>query len=167
MHVPRPRPWDVLFALAGAAALTGDGIVRGTGSVGAVALALLACVPLAWSSQAPLTALLGVAAGLVACLVVFHPYVTAICVAAIALYNVANVGDRRRSLLVGAVTAVFLVTVIVIISSENFARAAGSRLVLALGALVVGDTVRSRRELREANRERDLRIAQERQQANH
>ena len=116
MRVPRPRLWDVLFALAGAAALAGEGIVPGTGSAAvAVALALLACAPLAWSSQAPLTALLGVAVGLVACLVVFHPYDTAIFVAAIALYNVANFGDRRRSLLVGAGTAVFLVTVIVII----------------------------------------------------
>jgi signal transduction histidine kinase len=139
--------------------------VRGTGSaVIAVALALLACAPLAWSSQAPLTALLGVAAGLVVCLAVFHPYDTAIFVAAIALYNVANFGDRRRSLLVGAGTAVFLVTVIVIIANDNIAQNAGIRLVLALGALVVGDTVRSRRELREANRERDLRIEHERRQ---
>ncbi len=127
-------------------------------------LSLAACVPLAWSSQAPLTALIATAAGLVVCAVVFKPYDTVILVAAIALYNVANFGDRRRSMLVGAGTAVFLVAVIVIIASDNIARNIGTRLVLALAALVVGDTVRSRRELRDANRERDLRIADERRQ---
>jgi signal transduction histidine kinase len=167
MHVPRPRPWDVLFALAGAAALAGEGIHSGTGSVGiAVALSLLACLPLAWGSQAPLTALLGVAAGLLICVPVFQPYDTAIWVLAVALFNVANLGDRRRSLVVGAGTAVFLVAVIMIIASDNVARNTGIRLGVALGALVVGDTVRSRRELREAKRERDLRIAQEREQEN-
>lgn len=165
MHAPRPRPWDVLFALAGAAALAGDGIHRGTGSVGiAVGLSLLACLPLAWSSQAPLTALLSVAAGLVVCLAVFQPYDTAVFVLAVPLFSVANLGDRRRSLVVGAATAVFLVTVIMIIASDDVARNTGLRLGVALGALVIGDTVRSRRELREAKRERDLRIAQEREQ---
>jgi signal transduction histidine kinase len=165
MHVPRPRGWDILFALAGAAALTGDGIHRGTGSVGiAVALSLLACLPLAWGSQTPLTALLGTAAGLLVCLAVFQPYDTAIFVLAVPLYSVASLGDRRRSLVVAAATAIVLVTVIMIIGSEDVARNTGLRLGLALGALVIGDTVRSRRELREANRERDLRIAQEREQ---
>jgi signal transduction histidine kinase len=167
MHVARPRPWDVLFALAGAAALAGEGIHSGTGSVGvAVALSLLACLPLAWGSQAPLTALLGVAAGLLLCVVVFQPYDTAVWVLAVALFNVANLGDRRRSLVVGAGTAVFLVAVIMIIASDNVARNTGIRLGIALGALVVGDTFRSRRELSEARRERDLRTAQELEQEN-
>ncbi len=167
MHLPRPRPWDILFALAGAAALAGDGIHRGTGSAGiAVAVSLLACVPLAWRSQAPLTALLGVTAGLLVCLAVFQPYDTAIFVLAVALYSVASLGDRRRSLIVGAATAIFLVTVIMIIDSADVASDAVTRLGFVLGALVIGDTVRSRRELREANRERDLRIVYEREQEN-
>jgi signal transduction histidine kinase len=167
MHVPRPRPWDILFALAGAAALAGEGIHRGTGSVAIdVALSLLACLPLAWGSQAPLPALLGTAAGLLVCLAVFQPYDTAIFVLAVALYSVASLGDRRRSLVVGAGTALVLVTLIMIISPDDVASDTGTRLGLALGALVVGDTVRSRRELREANRERDLRISHEREQEN-
>src|SRR5260370_5211316 len=98
MQIPRPRLWDVLFALAGAAALAVDGVLRGTGPAGiTVALALVTCVPLAWSSQAPLTTLIAVAAGLVVCAVVFQPYDTVIFVAAIALFNVANFADRRRS----------------------------------------------------------------------
>jgi signal transduction histidine kinase len=167
MHVPRPRPWDALVALAGAAALVGEGIHRGTGSAAiAIPLALLACLPLAWSSQAPLTALLGVAAGLLICVPVFQPYDTAVFVLAVALFNVARLGDRRRSLIVGAGTAVFLAAVIMIVASDHIARNTGLRLGVALGALVLGDAVRSRRELREANHERDLRISHEREQEN-
>ena len=165
MRIPRPRPWDVLFALAGAAALVAEGIHRGTGPVAvAIPLALLACLPLAWSSQAPLTALLGVAAGLLICVPVFQPYDTAVFVLAVALYNVARLGDRRRSLIVGAGTAVFLAAVIMIVASDHIARNTGLRLGVALGALVLGDAVRSRRELREARREQDLRISHEREQ---
>ena len=165
MRIPRPRPWDVLFALAGAAALVAEGIHRGTGSVAiSIPLALLACLPLAWSSQAPLTALLGVAAGLLICVPVFQPYDTAVFVLAVALFNVARLGDRRRSLIVGAGTAVFLVAVIMIVASDHIARNTGVRLGVALGALVLGDAVRSRRELREARREQEnrRRIADER-----
>jgi signal transduction histidine kinase len=127
-------------------------------------LSLFACLPLAWCSQAPLTALLGVAASLLICVAVFQPYDTVIFVLALALYNVASLGDRRRSLVVGAGTAVFLVTVIMIVASDNVASNTGIRLGVTLGALVIGDTVRSRRELREARRERDIRIAQKREQ---
>lgn len=165
MRLARPRPWDILFASVGAAALVGDQIHRGTGSVGiAIPLALIACLPLAWRRQVPLTALLATAAGLLVCLAVFQPYDTAIFVLAVALYSVASLGDRRRSLIVGAATAAFLVTVIMIIASDNVATNTGIRLGVVLGALVIGDTVRSRRELREAKHERDLRIAQEREQ---
>ena len=167
MRIPRPRPWDVLFALAGAAALVAEGIHRGTGSVAiSIPLAMLACLPLAWSSQAPLAALLGVAAGLLICVPVFQPYDTAVFVLAIALFNVARLGDRRRSLIVGAGTAVFLVAVIMIVASDHIARNTVLRLGVALAALVLGDAVRSRRELREARREQDLRISHEREQEN-
>ncbi len=165
MPIPRPRLWDVLLALAGAAALAGDAIHRGPGSASlVVALSLLACLPLAWCSQAPLTALLATSAGLLPCLAFVRPYDAAVAVLAVPLYYVASSGGRRRSLLVGAGTAVFVVGVIMIISSDNIIRNAGIRLGVVLGALVIGDTVRSRRELREATRERDLRIAREREQ---
>src|SRR5712671_992013 len=58
MQLLRPRPWEILVALAGAAALVGDALYRGSGSVAiAIPLALIACLPLACSSQKPLTAL--------------------------------------------------------------------------------------------------------------
>jgi signal transduction histidine kinase len=165
MRLPRPRSWDVLFALAGAAAVAGDGMHRGTGSAGiAIPLALVACLPLAWSSRAPLTALLGVTAGLLVCLAVFQPYDTAVFVLGVALYSVASHGDRRRSLVVGAATAALLVAVIMIVASDNVASDTGIRLGVVLAALAIGDVVRSRRELREARRERDLRIAKELEQ---
>jgi signal transduction histidine kinase len=153
MQLPRPRPWEILIALAGAAALVGDALFRGSGSVAlAIPLALIACLPLAWSRQKPLTALLATTAGLVVCLAVFQPYHAAIFVLAVALYNVAALGDRRRSLIVGAATAAFVVVVIVVIA-DNVAVNTAIRLGVVFAALVLGDTVRSRRELREARRE--------------
>jgi signal transduction histidine kinase len=153
MRVVRPRPWEILIALAGAAALVGDALYRGSGSVAiAIPLALIACLPLAWSRQKPLTTLLASTAGLIVCLAVFHPYHSAIFVLAAALYNVASLGDRRRSLIVGAATAAFVVAVIVVIA-DNVAINTAIRLGVVFAALVLGDTVRSRRELREARRE--------------
>jgi len=165
MHLARPHWWEFLIALAGAAALIGDALNRGSGHIAiAIPLALIAALPLAWSRQAPLAALLATVAGLLVCLAVFQPYNTAIAVLAVALYNVASLGDRRRSLIVGIGTAALLVTLIMLIANDNLARNTAIRVGIALGALIVGDTVRSRRELREARRERDLRIAQEREQ---
>src|SRR5712671_3692449 len=153
MRVVRPRPWEILIALAGAAALVGDALYRGSGSVAiAIPLALIACLPLAWSSQKPLAVLLATTAGLVVCLAAFQPYHAAIFVLAAALYNVASLGDRRRSLIVGAATAAFVVVVIVVIA-DNVAINTAIRLGVVFAALVLGDTVRSRRELREARRE--------------
>jgi signal transduction histidine kinase len=153
MRVVRPRPWEMLLVPAGAAALAGDAVYRGSGSVAvAIPLALIACLPLAWSRQKPLTALLATTAGLLVCLAVFQPYHTAIFVLAAALYNVASLGDRRRSLIVGAATAALVVIVIVVIA-DNVAVNTAIRLGVVFAALVLGDTVRSRRELREARRE--------------
>jgi hypothetical protein len=102
MHLSRPRPWEFLIALAATAALAGDAAYRGSGSLGvAIPLALIASLPLAWSREAPLAALLATVTGLLLCLAVFQPYETAVFVLAVALYNVANLGDRRRSLIVG------------------------------------------------------------------
>jgi signal transduction histidine kinase len=164
MQLSRPRPWEFLIALVAAAALAGDAVFRGSGSLQvALPLALVACLPLAWSRQAPLTVLLSTTAGLLVCLAAVKPYHAAIVVVAVALFSVASLGDRRRSLIVGAATALLVVVVIVLIG-DNVAINTAIRLGVLLGALVLGDTVRSRRELREAKRERDVRIAKEREQ---
>ena len=164
MRLARPQPWDVAVAVVAAVGLIVEGLLRGAGSPGAVvALSLLAALPLAWSSGAPLPALLAATAGLLVCLAVFQPYDVATAVLALALYRVASLGDRRRSLLVGAAAAALVVSIAVVVSDSVAANAA-IRLGVIIGALVIGDTVRSRRELREARRERDQRIAQEHEQ---
>jgi signal transduction histidine kinase len=164
MRVARPKRRDVFVAAAATSGLIVEGLLRGTGSPGAViALALLAALPLAWSSQAPLAALLATTVSLLVCLAVFQPYDVASAVLALALYQVASRGDRRRSLLVGAAAAGLVVSIAVVVA-DSVATNAAVRLCVIVGALVIGDTVRSRRELREARRERDLRIAQEHEQ---
>ena len=164
MRLPRPQQWDLLIAVAAAAGLIVEGLLRDTGSAGAViVLALLTALPLAWSSCASLPALLGTTAGLLVCLAVFQPYDVATAVLAVALYRVASLGDRRRSLLVGAAASALVVSIVVAVS-DSVARNAAVRLGVVIGALVIGDTVRARRELRDAREERDRRIAQEREQ---
>jgi signal transduction histidine kinase len=164
MRLARPKRRDVAVAVAATVGLIVEGLLRGAGSPGAtIALALLAAIPLAWSSSAPLPALLATTAGLLVCLAVFQPYDVATAVLALALYRVASLGDRRRSLLVGAAAAALVVSIAVVVS-DSVATNAAVRLGVIIGALVIGDTIRSRRELRDARSERDQRIAQEREQ---
>jgi signal transduction histidine kinase len=164
MPIGAPRARDALLALAGAAVLSADGLHRGLAPVAAIlALSLLACAPLAWSARAPLIAMLAVTTGLIVCLAVFHPYDGAILVASIALYNVALLGDRRRSLLVGAAWAVLLVGLIAIIAPHAADADTAVHFLVAFVALALGDTVRSRRALQEARRERKQRLERERE----
>jgi signal transduction histidine kinase len=72
----------------------------------------------------------------------------------VALYTVGVRGDRRRSLVVGAVTAFVLVVAIALLEATGNVQEGTMRLLFVLGALVVGDTVRSRRALRQAAVER-------------
>ena len=83
-------------------------------------------------------------------------------VAMIALYTVGLLGDRRRSLVVGAGSAVFLVAVIAWIETTGEVTEGALRLLLVLSALVVGDTVRSRRALRAAMAEEERRASRQR-----
>jgi signal transduction histidine kinase len=132
--------------------------------VGGYALALAACAPLAWRRDAPLGVLLLVFCGVLACLPVLHPYDTAVFVVMVALYTVAALGGRRRSLAVGVGTAVLLVVVMVLIDrNEGVVGGTALRLLLVLGALVVGDTVRSRRALAAAARRQQVRDARDRE----
>jgi signal transduction histidine kinase len=153
--LPRPPAVDVAIAAGAAAALIVEGLRRGdaTAPVAGCALAVLACAPLAWRRSAPVTVLCAVFCGVVACLSLLHPYETAVFVLMIGLYTVGAQGERRRSLVVGAISAVLLVIVVVLVNhEEGVAGQAALRLVLALGALVVGDTVRARRQLAASNR---------------
>ena len=160
------RTADVALAAAAALALIVEGEVRAEGhlSGGAWVLAVAAAVPLAWRIRAPLAALVGVETGAVLCAVAFHAGWAATAMVIVQLYTVAVLGDRLRSLLVGAVTAIAVIVAIVLAEGSLTAGDVAPRLPLVFAALALGDTIRSRRELRVAARERSLREAREREE---
>jgi signal transduction histidine kinase len=161
------RAWrlDGALALAGAAALIVEGLLRAHHGLplGAYPLAALTAAPLAFRRRAPLAALLGVEAGAIACVAVFRPTWTAVVLVMAALFTVALLGDRQRSLVVGGVTGAGLVGTILLLDGSLELTGASTRLLLVLAALAVGDTLRSRRALRAAALEESLREERERE----
>ena len=167
MRVERPPVRDVAIAAVAAAVLIVDGSDRADAVLpaGDWLLAAAACAPLAWRTRFPLGVLLAVMAGSIACVAAFGPNDVAIGPLLVALYTVAEHGGRRRSLVVGAVTAVVLFAVILVFQSDGEALGPDDalRLVLMLGALVFGEAVRTRRELASARADRARREARERE----
>lgn len=166
MPKPRLRSWNVAVAAAGAAALIIEGQLRATGGlpVGAYVLAVAAAVPLAWRTLAPIPALAGVEAGALACTLAFHAGSAAVGMVMVELYTIALLGDRRRSVVVGAVTAIGVIVVIVLIDGSFDLGGIALRVPLVFASLALGDTVRSRRALRAAARDQAEREAHEREQ---
>jgi signal transduction histidine kinase len=83
----------------------------------------------------------------------------------VALFTVALLGHRQRSLVVGAVTGVALVWTIVLLDDDSLElTTVALRLLLVVAALAVGDTLRSRRELRAAALDESLRQEREREE---
>jgi signal transduction histidine kinase len=160
------RSWDVALAALGAAALIIEGLLRADGglSPGAYVLAVAAAAPLAWRTRAPLAALVGVEAGAVLCVVAFHASWVATGVVIVELYTVALLGDRQRSLVVGALTAIGVVVAIVLIEGHVELTGFATRVPLVFASLALGDTIRSRRALRAAAREQAVREAHEREE---
>jgi signal transduction histidine kinase len=166
MSMPRLRSWSVVLAVAGAAALIIEGQLRAKGglSAGDYALAVASAVPLAWGTQAPLPALAGVAAGAILCDAAFDAGWSATGLVAVQLFTVALLGDRHRSLIVGALMAVTVIAAIVAIDDAVSLTPLATRLPLVFATLAFGDTIRSRRALRAAARERHAREAREREE---
>src|SRR5947209_9409933 len=166
MSLARARSWNLALAAAGAAALIIEGQVRAKAglSPGDYVLAVAAAVPLAWGRRAPLPALAGVAAGAILCDAAFDAGWSATAIVAVQLYTVALLGDRLRSLIVGALMAIVVIAAIVAIDGSFDARSIAIRVPLVFATLAVGDTVRSRRALRAADREREEREAREREE---
>jgi signal transduction histidine kinase len=131
----------------------------------AFVLALASCLPWLWRDQFPIGTLAVSGAGLVAAIIALHAYNWASAVAIVLLFLVAFDGDRRRSLMVGAATAFVLAGVVVALipalERSEGVSAAVPRVLAALGALVIGDLARSRRELRAAARDRTEREVRE------
>ena len=105
MPTLRLLSWDVALAVAAAAGLIVEGTLRSNGGLvpGDYLLAVATAVPLAWSSRAPLTALIGVELGAVLCAAAFDASWSATAIVLIQLFTVALLGNRSRSLTVGAV----------------------------------------------------------------
>jgi signal transduction histidine kinase len=141
---------DGVLAVAGAAALIAEGLIKARHGLplGAYPLAAATAAPLAFRRRMPLAALLAVEAGAIACVALFKPSWTAVALVMIALFTVAELGDRRRSLVVGAVTAVGLAATILLEEGALQPTHVAVRLPIFVAALAVGDTVRSRRALR-------------------
>jgi signal transduction histidine kinase len=83
---------------------------------------------------------------------------------AVQLFAVALLGDRQRSLIVGALTAIGVIAAIVAIDGSFDAGSVATRVPLVFLTLAVGDTVRARQALRAAARERAEREAREREE---
>jgi signal transduction histidine kinase len=166
VSIPTPPVRDVALAAAATAALIIEGSTRAKGGISPAEglLAAAAAAPLAWRRLAPVAALLAVEAGAVACVFAFRPVWSAIGMVVVALYTVAVVGHRRRSLELGALTALALVGTTGLIDAFAEPTKIALRLAIVVAALAVGDTVRSRRALRVAERERARREAREREE---
>jgi signal transduction histidine kinase len=166
MSMPRLRSWSVVLAVAGAAALIIEGQVRAKSglSAGEYALAVASAVPLAWGTRAPLPALAGVAAGAILCDAAFDAGWSGTGLVAVQLFTVALLGDRHRSLIVGALMAVTVIAAIIAIDDAVSLTPLATRLPLVFATLAFGDTIRSRQALRAAAREREAREAREREE---
>jgi signal transduction histidine kinase len=167
MSMPRLRSWNVALVAAGAAALIIEGQLRAKSGLSAsdYVLAVVAAAPLAWGTRTPLPALVGVSAGAILCDVAFDAGWAATGLVAVQLYTVALLGGRQRSLIVGALTAIVVIAAIVAIDGSVDVRSIAIRVPLVFATLALGDTVRSRRALRVASRERAEREAREREEA--
>jgi signal transduction histidine kinase len=168
MHNRRVVSWDVALAGAGAAALITEGQLRSSGAMSPAAyvLAVAAAAPLLWRTRSPLAALVGVEAGAVICTAVFPASWSASALVAVQLYTVALLGDRQRSTVVGALTALVAIVAVVLIDQSVELTGIGLRLLLVIASLALGDTVRSRRALHAAARERAEREAHQREEEN-
>lgn len=161
-----PRRLDLLPALLGVAAVLGETLVRAPGSVSPIAylLTLLAGGPLAWRRAFPLATLLAVAAGSVLCAAVLRADWTVTAITGLALYNVALLGGRRRSLVVGILTATAVAATVLAIGTTVDPGSLATRVVLVGACAVAGELVRSRIELSDARRERAEHDAREREE---
>ena len=161
------RPWrlDIALAALGAAGLIVEGQLRSSGGVSLAecALAIAAAAPLAWRRTAPLAALIAVEAGAVLCAFAFDASWSASALVVVALYTVALYGSRSRSVIAGVITAVVAVVAVVLIDGRVELTGSVLRVLLVFASLVLGDTIRSRRALRAAGRERAEREQRERE----
>jgi signal transduction histidine kinase len=166
MLIRRLGLWNVALVVAGAAALIIEAELRAKGglSPGAYPLAVVAAAPLAWRTRAPLRALVGVEVGAILFVAAFHASWAATGMVIVELYTVALLGDRKRSVVVGAVTAIVVILAIVLIDGMLDLGGVAQRVPLVFVSLAFGDWIRSRAALRAAAHERAEREEREREE---
>lgn len=121
-------------------------------------LAAVTAAPLVVRRRYPVAVLALVSLGLLACLAVFQPGRAAAGIEIVAIFTVGLTGRRVLSLIVGASIAPVVAAGVAI--TQHSAAASGDVIAypaIILLALVAGDAVRSRRELRMAVAEEQLR----------
>jgi signal transduction histidine kinase len=166
MTRPTARVGDALLAAAGLAGLISEGLARDPGGLSAVdyVLALATASTMLWRTRAPLRTLAAAEVGALACAAVFDANLAATGLIMIALYTVARFGDRRRSIIVGAITAVVVIAAVATLDEAFNLAAMALRVPLVVVALAVGELVRSRGALRTLAREREALAVREREE---
>jgi signal transduction histidine kinase len=164
----RPSSWDLALVATGATALVLDGRLghgNDTSLAIVIALAVVTCIPLAFMQRAPVVSILLLELGLAACTLVFKASDAAVGILAVVLFLAAVQGDRRSTLIVGLATALILALTIVLLGAGDAVDAGTiSRVLIVLGSIILGDTIRSRRELKLARQERLALEEQEREE---
>lgn len=154
---------------AGTVALVLDGVFAHGSSVplaAVIALAVATSLPLTYMDRRPLASVLVLEALLSVCVLTFHAYDAAGGILAVVLFLTVVRGDRRRSLIVGVATAVVLTLTVAGLrdGAPSFDMGTLARVLIVLGAIVLGDAVRSRRSLALARAERVAREKREQEE---
>jgi signal transduction histidine kinase len=160
------RELPLVVALIAAALAEGhwSSDANGISPLGVLAAVAIA-VPLLWRHHAPQFVLALVVAGVFACMATLKPGWTVVAVSAVAIYSVARYTDRLRTLATAGCVVAVMVAVMAVFSDKGFFSSdALSRLGILLGALVLGDAVRSRRAVVEAAAEREAELERRRRQ---
>jgi signal transduction histidine kinase len=166
MIYPTVRSWNTALAVAGSVGLIVNGLLQTQAALspGDYALAVASASPLLWRTVAPLSALIAVELGSLACAAAFDASLAATGLIMVELYTVALLGDRQRSIVVGTVTAVVVIAAVILLDGSFNLAAMGLRIPLVLIALGGGELVRSRQALRTVAREREEHAAHEREE---
>jgi signal transduction histidine kinase len=121
-----------------------------------VLAAIAIAVPLLWRHRAPQVVLALVVAGVFACMATLKPGWSVVAVSAVAIYSVARYTGRIQTLATAACVVAVTVAVMIAFSDRGLlSYDALSRLGVLLFALVLGDAVRSRRDVEQAAAERE------------
>jgi signal transduction histidine kinase len=157
LKAAEPRELPLVLVLIAAALAEGHWSAdsEGLSPLGVVA-AIAIALPLFFRHGAPQTVLALVVVGVFACMATLKPGWTVVAVSAVAIYSVARYTGRIQTLATAACVVGVTVAVMIAFSDRGLlSYDALSRLGVLLFALVLGDAVRSRRDVEQAAAERE------------